>query len=349
MEDEVEDDNQVKKTYVSDDDLYRRSTQYRLWSFLADDLREKQVKANEYGQTYATTKFNQAYQSIKQENPEVFEQYSQELQPSNLLNLITVDEEIKFIQYYSNMIIKLSSIFQMPTQVKATAISLFKKFYLHNSVMEYHPKNILYTCLFLAAKSENFFISIESFIKPLKKTIASDILDLEFIVLQSLKFTLMVHHPFRPLYGFFLDFQAVLLFPSLLYDVNIDTIGQLYDKAKTWLNDYALLSNVSFLFTPPQIALAALYDCDKRITDKYLKAKFIQDKDNRDNYELLVKTIRKCVTIAKESHLSTKDESTEIDRKCYFCLHPKKLIEKKVNKLKGLQNNDSNVNNANNV
>lgn len=322
------------KTHVSNDDLYRRSTQYRLWSFLPDDLLEKQLKANQIGQDYATKKFHETYNAIKLENEEVFAQHPQELAPSQLLNLISVDEEIKFIQYYSNMIVKLSAIFQMPTQVKATAISLFKKFYLYNSVMEYHPKNILYTCLFLAAKSENFFISIESFIKPLKKTVANDILDLEFIVLQSLKFTLMVHHPFRPLYGFFLDFQAILLYPSLLYDVTIDTLGALYDKSKTWLNDYALLSQVSFLFTPPQIALAALYDVDKRITDKYLKTKFITNKENRDNYEMLVKTIRKCITVAKQSQEASRDESTEIDRKCYFCLHPKKLIDKKVNKLK---------------
>ena len=160
----------------------------------------------------------------------------------------------------------------MPTQVKATAVSFFKKFYLVNSVMEYHPKNILYTCVFLAAKSENYFMSIESFCKALPKTEPKDVLDLEFIVLQSLKFTLLVHHPFRPLYGFFLDFQAVLLHPSpLMYDVNIDTIGGMYDKAKKWLSDYALLSDVAFLFSPPQIALAAMYDIDKRITDRYLK------------------------------------------------------------------------------
>jgi cyclin H len=385
------------KSFVSNDDLYRRSTQYRLWSFITDDLETRRKQANEKGRSHATAKFKEAYIALKQTNPELFAQYGDtELSPSNLLLLIQPEEEAKFLRFYSNMIVKLSASFKMPTQVKATATSLFKKFYLVNSVMEYHPKMVLFTCLFLAAKSENYFISIEAFVKPLQKVEPKDILDLEFIVLQSLQFTLLVHHPFRPLYGFFLDFQAVLLHPSpVMYDVNIDTIGALYDKSKTWLNDNALLSDVAFLFTPPQIALAALYDCDRRITDKYLKRKFITDeksddiqplppKDNdsnharaangtdgvkqeneddivttgengiqshsddkpqdqddakktsstRDQYETIIRTIRRCIKVAKQVSEANRDESKEIDRKCYYCLHPKKLIEKKINKLK---------------
>ena len=386
------------KPFVSNDDLYRRSTQYRLWSFITDDLEARRKQANEKGRAHATTKFKEAYVALKQAHPELFAQYGDtELSPSNLLLLITPEEESKFLRFYSNMIIKLSASFKMPTQVKATAISLFKKFYLVNSVMEYHPKLVLFTCLFLAAKSENYFISIEAFVKPLQKVEPKDILDLEFTVLQSLQFTLLVHHPFRPLYGFFLDFQAVLLHPSpVMYDVNIDTIGALYDKSKTWLNENALLSDVGFLFTPPQIALAALYDCDRRITDKYLKRKFISDEkaddaksttendskhdhpvdgpnvvvkqengddmvangkdgsqadpdskaqaqeqdelkktpSNREQYETIIRTIRRCIKVAKQVSEANRDESKEIDRKCYYCLHPKKLIEKKINKLK---------------
>lgn len=342
--DEVNSDIQEikEKKSVSNDDLYRRSTQYRLWSFLPNDLLDRQVLANEKGRESAKSSFDKVYKELQLQNEELFAKNETEL--LGLLDLIAVQEEISFIQYYSNMIVKLSAIFQMPTQVKATAISFFKKFYLVHSVMEYHPKNILYTCLFLAAKSENFFISIDLFVKPLKKVENDDILSLEFTVLQSLNFTLLVHHPYRPLYGFFLDFQSVLLFPALLFDVNIDAIGKLYDRSKSWLNDYALLSNVAFLFTPPQIALSALYDCDKRITDKYLKTKYSK---NRANYEQLLKTILNCIDAAKNSKEPSKDESTKIDRKCYFCLNPKKLLEKRVNKLKTAnvnENNDTKLN-----
>lgn len=241
-------------------------------------------------------------------------------------------------------------------------------------------------------------MSIESFCKALPKTEPKDVLDLEFIVLQSLKFTLLVHHPFRPLYGFFLDFQAVLLHPTpLMYDVNVDTIGGMYDKAKKWLSDYALLSDVSFLFSPPQIALAAMYDIDKRITDRYLKRKFLSehhhDEDNtqgkldtikedpesrtdkipvdnnvednvnikkeevdleeadlqntnkddakagdiykaqREQYETLVRTIRKCIKLAKQIPETSREESAKVDKKCFFALNPSRLLKKKLNKL----------------
>ncbi|RLV92140.1 Cyclin CCL1 [Spathaspora sp. JA1] len=361
-----------KKHTISNDDLYRKSTQFELWSFTPEKLAEIKRKTNEQGRKSAQEKFDQAYSQAKLTNPTVFNSDEELLLPENMINLLTVDEETKYLDFYSNNIIKTCNFFKMPTQVKLTAASFFKKFYLVNSVMEYHPKNILYTCVFLAAKSENYFISIDSFVRALQGTEASHILDLEFIVLQSLKFTLLVHHPVRPLYGFFLDFQAVLLHPEpVMYDVSVDTLGNLYNKAKDWLNEYAVTSDVTFLFTPPQIALAAMYDTDKRITDRYLKRKFLrEDKEKlnvineadeakpddekeevkqtdvennnnhstkaspqREQYETLVRTIRKCIKISKDVKPTTREESKEIDKKCFFALNPKKLIDKRIKRL----------------
>lgn len=391
-----------KKQRVSTDDLYRRSSQFKLWSYTASQLGELRHQTNHNGQVEATHKFDQVYDTIKQQeaNKAIFDQYGDgELKKESLLNVVELEEEMKYLNFYSKNIIQAANFFKMPTQVKATAVSFFKKFYLVNSVLQYHPKNVLYTCLFLAAKSENYFISIESFCKALQKTEPKDILDLEFVVLQSLRFTLMVHHPYRPLYGFFLDCQQVLLYPTpIIHDISIDNLGQLYDKAKKWLNDYALLSDVTFLFTPPQIALAAMYDTERRITEKYLRRKFLRsdhsldtigegkeespngtsknDKEESNNetnengpeessnnettndtnespqndsnettetkhkpktpqeeYELIIKTIRKCIKTAKELPETSREESTKIDRKCFFAINPEKLINKKLKKL----------------
>lgn len=385
-----------KKPQVTVDDLYRRSTQYKLWSYTSESLQEAKQKINEKGRQHAIEEFDKALLKLKSGSKEDAEKYQDELTSEKLLDLLTLEEELKYLNFYCENIIKVVNSFRMPTQVKATAVSFFKKFYLVNSVMEYHPKNILYTCVFLAAKSENYFMSIESFCKALPKTEPKDVLDLEFIVLQSLKFTLLVHHPFRPLYGFFLDFQAVLLHPTpLMYDVNIDTIGGMYDKAKKWLSDYALLSDVTFLFSPPQIALAAMYDIDKRITDRYLKRKFLSehhyDEENtqgikedpelktenskvdhaveeydketgmtlagtnqedanleaknendsktdthkiqREQYETLVRTIRKCIKLAKQIPQTSREESAKVDKKCFFALNPNRLLKKKLSKL----------------
>lgn len=276
-EESKESNTTQKNSRVTVDDLYRRSTQYQVWSYTSEGLQEAKQKTNEKGRGHAIQLFENTCLNLKADSKD-FQQYESELTADKLLDLLTLEEELKYLNFYCENIMKVTQSFRMPTQVKATAVSFFKKFYLINSVMEYHPKNVLYTCVFLAAKSENYFMSIETFCKALPKTEPKDVLDLEFIVLQSLQFTLLVHHPFRPLYGFFLDFQGVLLHPNpVMYDVSVDTIGSLYDKAKKWLIDFALLSDASFLFTPPQIALAAMYDIDRRITDKYLKKKFLSD------------------------------------------------------------------------
>lgn len=344
----------VPRNTVTADDLYRRSSQYQIWSYTPEELTATKTRSNEKGREAALEAFERARAKLEAERPEVFELHGSKL-TSEIAELVTLEEEQKYLSFFSQQIVQTCAHFNMPTQVKATAMAFFKRFYLVNSVMEFRPKNVLYTIVFLAAKLENYFISIESFCNRLPKTQQKDILDLEFIVLQLLKFTLLAHHPFRPLYGFFLDFQLVLLYPSpAMYDVNIDTIGALYDLAKKWLNDHALLSDVAFLFTPPQIALAALYDLDKRITDKYLKRKFLHESHydevengdetpaeptesgktkEREHYENMVRTVRKCIRFAKVDTQTSREESTRIDEKCFFALNPGKHLKRRIKAL----------------
>lgn len=411
------------KKYVSADDLYRRSSQYQIWSYTEQELEEMKMKTNEKGRLEALSKFESARAVLESQQPLVFAAHGSEL-TAEIAGLISYDDEQKYLYFFSQQIIQICNHFNMPTQVKATAMAFFKRFYLVNSVMEFRPKNVLYTIVFLAAKLENYFVSIESFCSRLPKTKPSDILDLEFVVLLSLKFTLLVHHPYRPLYGFFLDMQLVLLHPEpVLRDLNVDKIGALYDNAKKWLNDDALLSDATFLFTPPQIALAAMYDVDKRITENYLKRKFFTqstletikeerreerkreerikreelkrehikkeddgqvkeevdeikgngseimgtvkteehgevkkeehgETDNvdddvkvengdvkpqetavdleRERYEMLLDTIKKCITVAKIKLETSREESTKIDEKSFFALNPAKLLKKRI-------------------
>lgn len=387
-----------KKKYVSDDDLYRNSSQYQIWLYTETELDELKAQANENGRQSALKKFAEVRNALQQEKPDVFAAHEAELLPE-IAVLVSLEEEQKYLHYFSQQIIQICSHFKMPTQVLATAISFFKRFYLVNSVMVYKPKNVVYTIVFLAAKLENYFISIESFCSRLPKVKPADILDLEFIVLLLLKFTLLVHHPYRPLYGFFLDFQLVLLKPEPIEkSLTIDLVGNLYDKAKKWLNDEALLSEVSFLFTPPQIALAAMYSCDENITGMYLKKKFLNESPKtlemikeekkerwrkkleeekkeegevkqeqngevkqeendevkkqeigengseikaevsevspeKERYEILMKTIKKCIDVASVRTETSREESTKIDEKCFFALNPTKLLKRKIKSL----------------
>lgn len=315
------------KKYVTSDDLYRNSTQYQMWSFNRKQLAQMRQKANKKGRKEALERFDRARIQFMAENPMFTPENCDFLTPE-ILNLITVEEEQSFLRFISTQIVQICAHFNMPTQVRATLMSFFRKFYLINSVMEYRPKNIAYTIVFLAAKLENYFVSIESFCLRIPKTKPADILDLEYVFLETLQFTLLVHHPFRPLWGFFLDFQQMLLHPApVMYDVSVNTLSKLYDDARKWLNERAIFSDAGFLFTPPQIALAAMYSVNKKVVECYLQLKF-------PDSSRLIKTIKECIQEVEAGVETSREGSAKIDERCFFILAPGKLLKKRAKQAK---------------
>lgn len=356
-------DGLIKSQPVTNDDLYRRSSQYRLWSFTAAGLEAKKEATNKQGRRKVAQRFDEAHKRLALEHAELFAKHPQELSRESQVEYITLEEETSFFTYYMRQILKLLDSLHMPSQVKTTAVLLFRKFYLENSVMEYHPKNVLFTCIFLAAKLENCFMKLDAFVKSLQKSNPKlkeqDIVDLEFEILSSLKFTLMVHHPFRPLYGFFLDFQEVLLHgDSPVSDISIDTIGSMYDRGKKWLSELALLTDVQFLYTPPQIALASLYVCKASLVEEYLRRKFppkapvapavkteegdaVKTEEEEEvspppispDHDALLSIIKDCAAKGSAVPETNREIVTLIDKKCFFCIHTTRLIEKKIKRL----------------
>jgi hypothetical protein len=64
------------------------------------------------------------------------------------------------------------------------------------------------TCLFLAFKTENHLIPIDALISRFSKLLAAEVLQLEFLVAQSLQFEFACWHAHKALKGFWLDFQV---------------------------------------------------------------------------------------------------------------------------------------------
>lgn len=64
------------------------------------------------------------------------------------------------------------------------------------------------TALFLATKTTNNPISLESYTSNIPRTSPSDVLDLEFLVAQSLSFEFAAWHSHRALWGLWLDLQV---------------------------------------------------------------------------------------------------------------------------------------------
>ena len=70
---------------------------------------------------------------------------------------LTEGEELMIQQYYlASLMDKSTSTLQLPTSVEATALAYFQRFYLHNSVMDYHPKDVMLTVLWVACKVEHY-------------------------------------------------------------------------------------------------------------------------------------------------------------------------------------------------
>jgi cyclin H len=112
------------------------------------------------------------------------------------------------VRLYIDKIHQLCGHFRFPEEVEATAMSYLKRFYLKNTVMDWHPKNVMLTALFLATKTTNNAITLEEYTASIPRTEPSDVLDLEFLVAQSLDFEFSVWHAHRAFWGLWLDLQV---------------------------------------------------------------------------------------------------------------------------------------------
>lgn len=312
---------------ITDDELYRHTSQYRLWSMTKEKLEATRRATHERGA-------EKTRQSLASKAQELGVTITQEQIDSIILSY---DEEQLLVLAYAAKVENIAQLFNMPSQVKATAVSYFKKFYLVHSVMDYHPKNILYTCVFLAAKAENFFVPVAKFCSHLPKSEPAHILDLEFLVLESLSFTLMVQNGIRLLHGFFLDLQAVL--PTTSKEV----LGDVLNNARTLLLS-GLLSDALFHFTPPQIAIAGLSLANEELIKQYLETKFTGgesggkisvDDDGPGIHQLsvLFDVIADCRATLKNFQVPDSAKYKEIDRKLHTSLHPQKFLNPAKRKL----------------
>ncbi|XP_057307394.1 cyclin-H-like [Hydractinia symbiolongicarpus] len=221
-------------------------------------------------------------------------------------------EEKLLLIYYSHIIHKICRKFKppVPMSVVGMSIAYFKRFYLNSSVMEYHPKDVVYLCVYLACKVDEYNVSIDQFMGQVVSSPRPDlqmfIIDNELLLLQKLNFHLTVHSAYRPLEGFLIDLKTKDL-PGI---VNVEQYRQ---NAEKFLSN-SLLSDVSLLYPPSQISLAALSFSMGNHFMVYL------DKltDGKDNKQLLEKIeIMKGMVV--NFKFPTNDEISIIEQKLEMC------------------------------
>ena len=238
---------------------------------------------------------------------------------------------------------------------QATAVQYLKRFYLTNSPMTYHPKEIMQTAVYLAMKAEDTFHSVRSFAEKLDVTTES-ILASEFLLTQGLRFTFDVRHPFHGLEGGFMELLAftngkgeagpgVKKSPKETREEMLDMspppgkskakdIKEIvircqtaHGKAKELLKTSALLTDAYFLYSPSQLWLSTLLIVDEPLARFYLDTKLSLTSEVKPK---IFTVLRQCAEMLRSSPATQPDkeekkELKRIQKKLEQCRNPQKL------------------------
>ncbi|KAI0932345.1 hypothetical protein AcW2_001003 [Taiwanofungus camphoratus] len=180
--------------------------------------------------------------------------------------------------------------------------------------MDWHPKNVMLTALFLATKTTNHPISLEAYTSHIPKTAPSDVLDLEFLVAQSLGFDFAIWHAHRALWGLWLDIQS-------LPDTPMDELRKVYDIALKHVRA-SRLTDAELIYAPSQIALACLSLASPSLALSWAHSKFptVQDPP--------ALTVIEPIKLTITTHGAPPDVEAvrEVDRRLKLCKNPEKVV-----------------------
>ncbi|KAF2738576.1 cyclin-like protein [Polyplosphaeria fusca] len=206
---------------LTEDDLYRTSTQYKYWSFTSAQLatqREttnlqatERVKANVARQraARARSQVESANTSDAGSGVETGGNTPLHLGAEKEVNCLTVAEEKKLVDTFCERALELGSFLKFPIDVTATGIQFLRRFYLLNSPMTYEPQTISRTAMFLAGKLNNHNVGIEKYVAKFPKVTAEQVLAPEYLLVQGLRFHFQVRHPFHGLKGGHLEMMEM--------------------------------------------------------------------------------------------------------------------------------------------
>lgn len=344
---------------LSEDDLYRTSTQYRLWSFSPEQLDAQRKKTHELA--LARARQYQQNAAISQDD------------------LLTQEEELGLVNRYCTVTTLMAERLKFPNNVTATAVQYLKRFYLSNSCMTYPPKEIYKTVLFLASKTEAIHWSVGRFASSFNGD-PEAILAPEYKVMQALRFTLDVRHPYRGLKGVLMELlnmaegiegstleaksgnevkEGLLALappkqgesrtpwraPSSgkISDAMVkDRIMAAYDTARHLLDSPASITDSYFLYTPSQILLAALQVADPALAGFYLDTKLPLELPTRPKILGVISACASLLASFDSKGGMTKQESVALEEKLERCRDPttRDLVKSHMNAKSGGSSDD---------
>nr|XP_005288208.2 cyclin-H isoform X2 [Chrysemys picta bellii] len=260
--------------------------------------------------------------------------------PSDSL-LMEPREELAICKYYERKLLDFCSVFKpaMPRSVVGTATMYFKRFYLNNSVMEYHPRIIMLTCAFLACKVDEFNVSSAQFVGNLRENptgqekALEQILEYELLLIQQLNFHLIVHNPYRPFEGFLIDLKTrypLLENPEVLRKTADDFLSRI------------ALTDAYLLFTPSQIALTAILSSASRAginMESYL-SECLALKENRTSLSQLLDGMKCMKNLIKKYEPPRPEEVAVLKQKLEKCHSSELALNTNLKKRKGYEDDE---------
>ncbi|KAF8425660.1 cyclin-like protein [Tirmania nivea] len=382
----------VAAAYGMEDAIYRASSQHRLWSFTAESLagvrkatnaaaaaqvREAIARAREKKKANGAAARNGTANAtgrggdgnggggpVNSDAGTPVDGCGNGNGPDGReIECLTAEEELKLVRYYCRKIMDIATVFEFPTNVKATAPTFLRRFFTRTSPMTYHPKTLLSTILYLTTKTENHYIHLKDFSSKIPKSSPEEILAPEFVVAMGLRWCFEVKHPFRGLEGVIMELIKVAegkyTPPSDPQETNPFTpptpaewqaklhnlpplptsphllpkprIERAHGKARSLLSGPALLTDAYFLFTPPQIYLSSIYLVDPPLAHFYLDLKHPYPHQStllqklKSIIESCAEEVRKGGEPGAQISKEEMDEVKRIDRKLYFCRNPEKV------------------------
>lgn len=260
------------KQKPADQDLFLKSSHFKHFIFKTqEEINEKRQKA-----------MNEVWMQLQEKKVEY------------LSEPLTLQGHLQLAQKAEMDILKVCKDIFKPHPadpiVRSTSLHFFKRFFLSKSLLEYNPRDVAVTCIYLATKTEEHFVPLERIVK-LSRVSRENIVNLEVIVLQAQQFKLKVFHPFNPLQCFLIDIRIIFkksgkITPKLLEELKKRSQKQIIVIA---------LSDGIFLFPPSQLALAALRSAcrslktqnEKNIIEDYIKLRFGKKERYQDFLKIL--------------------------------------------------------------
>jgi len=187
---------------------------------------------------------------------------------------------------------------------------------------------------------------LTKFAESIENTEPKDVIASEYLLMQGLRFTFDVRHPFRALEGAVMDLQAlsrrgVPILPQggesyEKFDKRLDEkprnvekrVKDAHTTAREHLKTSALLTDAYFHFTPSQIMMAALMIADRELTEWYIKCK-LSSAD--EDLQKVLDTVERCSYLLREVGSSAqplaseRDELRAIAKKLLKCRNPETL------------------------